>query len=181
MTILSLIKEKKDSINIMDYKETITAWAQNKILELNRYGMESEDFFNDFWIKFEGHKGQLMESQRIHNRNIKSFVMLLCNRHLIDLRRKHIKNSTISLDIETFENETLADSIQDDKSFDLSLMFEMLDSIPNKQATKNFSYKELFQIIIEEGYEPLRLAEILDVSQARISQVVNELIRYCKA
>lgn len=181
MNTLSLLEEKKDSINVMEYKELILAWAESKAIELNRYCMESNDFFNSFWIKFEMHKGALMESARIHKRQVKSFIMLLCNRHLIDLRRKHIKQSTLSIDVEVFEGETIADNIQDEKSFDLSLMFEMLDSIPDKKATKNFSYKELFQIILDEGNEPLRLSQILDVSQARVSQIVTELIRYCRA
>lgn len=171
------------AIDMMEHKDLIVRWGLGKIQELRRYGMTEEDFLNDFWIKFESHKGRIMESFKIHDRNEGAFISLLCNRHLIDLRRKYIKRLSKSLDEETFEGngDTLADSLEDRKSFDFSLLFEMTDAIPNKKCTRKFSYKELFQIILDEGNEPVRLAEILNVSRARVSQVTKELLGYLKA
>lgn len=172
-----------EKINLTEHIDLIRRWGLGKIQELTRYGMTEEDFLNDLWVKFETHRGQIMHSFRVHNRKEGAFICLLCSRHLIDLRRRHIKRLSKSLDEETFEGngDTLSDTLEDRKSFDFSLLFEMSDAVPDKKCTRKVSFKELFQIILEEGNEPVKLAEILHVSRARVSQITHKLKEYLTA
>ncbi len=175
-------KEKVNisEINIIDHHEQILKWADRVSKELSKYGMDSADFAQEIYIKWIEYKGKI-DSDKIYGRNSNALVYLVCYRYLIDLRRKH-KINVLSLDAETKneENTTLADTIQDNVSFDLSLMLELQDSIPNKNCTKNFTYKQLFQMILDNGNEPLILADIMDISTARISQITSELIQFIK-
>ena len=167
-------------VNIADYQGLILRWTKRHEKELLKYGMEGTDFVQEIYIKWSEYKGHI-DPEKTYQSKVTSLIQLVCYRYLIDLRRKHKENVT-SLDAELKNGEdfTLADTIQDNVSFDLSLMLELQDSIPDRKCTKNFTYKQLFQMILDKGNEPLVLADIMDISTARVSQITSELIQYIK-